>query len=696
MKPLMSTALVLIALAAVAGHPPAADGGDRAGPKASPRQEALVQLGRRLFFDPLVSRSGTRSCASCHDPEHGFSDPARISDDDFGRTRRHSQTLIDTHRNPSAHWDGEFDSVERLVLARIGPVSGRRGRLGHGASIEGGLGEPTGDDVIDAGDVPTGGGGGGGGYGGGSGPRRGRGDAPGATSDAPGTPAAPSTPTTPTTPSAPGAAAPAGPAAKAPAAKAPEGKAPEANAPEPKQADGKQADGKRAKDAGKQDGMGMLSARERQKRADALRAQLMALPLAADVLEAGGRYDEAFQSAFGNARVNDQRIARAIQAYCDSLHATTAPIDRYLAGEKDALSPAAKRGLALFRGRAGCVTCHTMDGKRPAFTDYAFHNTGMVWHHLPRETRATLAEHDETFRRRRDGLEQQLGPDEGRARISTKRGDLRAFKTPTLRDVARRGPFMHDGRLRTLTDVIRYYADGASGDPACSPHVKPFACTPRDEQDLVAFLTALTGETRVGLPAEGWRGRAPKTRLQFVDADGKPLPHLDVRLRAVGDLAYVGADVHPEPKPLATDEKGWVEFAQRRTTHAQLVLPEGLVPRGGAFVPDSCREARITVPVRGHVRINVRLHVVTDAPETIVAEHVDASVLPGHAVPRTLFTRGVTIGGGPGATSRLVTYRARRRTDVPTRVRLRVPGRHGASVEIDLADADGRTFDLSR
>jgi hypothetical protein len=88
--------------------------------ETSPREQVLAELGRRLFFDPVVSRSGERACASCHAPDHGFSDPSRVSEDDVGLTVRHSQTLIDGHLNPSAHWDGEFESVEALVNARVG------------------------------------------------------------------------------------------------------------------------------------------------------------------------------------------------------------------------------------------------------------------------------------------------------------------------------------------------------------------------------------------------------------------------------------------------------------------------------------------------------------------------------------------------------------------------------------------------
>src|SRR5437867_66686 len=86
--------------------PGAAEGVAESGARA-PAEDAAVELGRRLFFDPAgSSRHGMRSCADCHDPRHGWSDASATSDDDAGPTTRHSQTLVDSKDNPSAHWDG--------------------------------------------------------------------------------------------------------------------------------------------------------------------------------------------------------------------------------------------------------------------------------------------------------------------------------------------------------------------------------------------------------------------------------------------------------------------------------------------------------------------------------------------------------------------------------------------------------------
>src|SRR5436190_24148138 len=97
-----------------------------------PKADPVVELGRRLFFDPAVSRSGDNSCATCHDPEHGFASKRRTDLDDFTMTRRHSQTLLDAANGKRFHWDGEFDRVADLVEAPLGTPAGARARHGTG------------------------------------------------------------------------------------------------------------------------------------------------------------------------------------------------------------------------------------------------------------------------------------------------------------------------------------------------------------------------------------------------------------------------------------------------------------------------------------------------------------------------------------------------------------------------------------
>ena len=396
------------------------------------------------------------------------------------------------------------------------------------------------------------------------------------------------------------------------------------------------------------------------------------LPLAEHVLESSGRYAEAFQAAFGSPSVSSARIARAIAAYCDTIVSTPSPYDRFAAGDSAALSLSARRGLALFRGPAQCATCHDMSGRTPAFTDFAFHNTGVVWSQLGLRGRRAALRGDEVFRRTKDELEAPRRIDEGRARISTRKTHLRAFKTPTLRDVTRRGPYMHDGRFATLEAVVRYYAKGGSPDPARAGHVVPFAASEQDVADLVAFLTSLTGETRPGMPGRTWARRAEETRLRFVDADGAPLAGLPVTLTPAGDWATPIPGTQSSPLQRRTDAKGWVVFSPGSFVHARITLPDGLVPEGGTLVPDTCEKATVTVPVRGRTSVLLRLPSGQQPPAQVVAEHTGTFVLPGHATPRTLLQRRHVL---PAGNTQLVRYDGWMRTDVPATVRVLVPGR---------------------
>ncbi len=710
-----SVFLVFVALATFLPRLVRLDAGE-ADRRLSRRDEALIELGRRLFFDPLVSRSGRRACSSCHDPEHGFSDRGRVSDDDFGRTRRHSQTLLDGALNPSAHWDGEFESVEELVLARVGALQGRQGRFGHGAAL---LEKAGGDDgtseggEIDDGVGPGGGDGGGTSYGTGEAGKTAKeakkrdGDAAdagegeeGATPPPPesegeqGDPGSgprsfargvPGEDEPPASPSEGKAASPAAGAKQAPKKKAP-GK---------KQAPGKKKPAKKgqAKKKADPDTAKRLSPKERRARADALRRDLRKLPLAAQRIERGGLYGEGFAAAFGSGKVSTARIARAVAAYCRSIRSTTSPYDRYAAGDGAALSASAARGLALFRGRARCATCHVMRGERAPFTDYGFHNTGVTWHGLGRKARARLVELDaDVFRRKRDALEMPSAVDAGRARVSTRHRDLRSFKTPTLRDVARRGPYMHDGRMATLTDVVAYYAKGASKDPAQDPRLRGFAATETEVADLVAFLKALSGEVRPGLPARPWRSRAEATRLRLVDTDGRALAGVRVRLTPVGDVAardVVGLDTLA---PRTTDAKGWIAFPRTHRTHVRVTLPGGMGLRDGALVPDTCRKARVRVPVRGKTSVVVRYPPGAQAPDVLVAVHQGTVVLPGHEAPRTRLERTHTLVSGD---VRLVRYEGWLRTDVPADVWLRVPGAPHGVVKAILGGKEAVQIDVA-
>lgn len=647
------------------------------------REQALIELGRRLFFDPTVSRSGKRSCASCHDPDHGFSDPMRVSPDDIGRTLRHSQTLLDTAMNPSAHWDGVFNDVEELALARLRPVRGQRGRggstpviLGLGVQPAAGGGfaiqpfafdAPTrpDDEVVEEEDEPRddpdryGRRGGRGTFNGPSGaapPDSREADGPSGSS---------------------GAAPESGEAVPAPGATPDAGAATPPSSPPPTRErpdiedDAGSASPEQERSKPRQDDPSMAGAREHEadesdfEDFDGDTTQTQAfdptkLPRVADVIEQGERYASAFRAAFGSPSVSTSRLARAIAAYCRTIESTPAPFDRWRAGEAAAISEAAQRGFKLFVGRARCSTCHLVEGKHPLFTDFAFHNTGVARNTLVRRARLSGARQIDT-----------KATDLGREGVSTRAKDRSRFKTPTLRDVARRGPYMHNGMFKTLDEVVSYYAKGASRDPARSELVHGFHASRQDIQDLVAFLHTLSGAERPGLAKRAWKLRAATTRLTFEDERGRPLVNMPVVLMPEGDVLPIEQGDADGRMELVTDEKGRIEYVPFARTHTRVTLPLGLQARSGNLVPDCVRKAVLTVPVDEEVEVIVRFKRGAVAPQELAAVHIEAMRLPGHPLPRTLLARTSVVATPSGPIAR---YKGWRRVDVSGVVRLRIPG----------------------
>jgi cytochrome c peroxidase len=410
-------------------------------PPAAPTEDDVVELGRRLFFDPGASHSKAVSCASCHQPDHGFSDPQQISADDFGPSLRRSQPLVNLVEAGPLHWDGEFETIEALVSARTG--DSRKSASGYYSN---------------------------------------------------------------------------GPA-----------------------------------------------------------MTTKVVPVA-DSLAAAGLYASAFRAAFGDPVPTRDRVSRAIAAYVRTLESTPSPFDRYLEGDLGALTEEAARGYETFRRRARCGQCHEAEGKRPTFTDGRFHNTG-------------LATRNKTQR-----------VDTGRQAVTTNELDARAYKTPSLRDVALRAPYMHDGSFATLEDVVRYYAHPKVADPRLDRELRPFAegrpaaDVDRDVADLVAFLCSLTGETRAGLATTAWKHRTARMRLRLVDKAGAPWRGR-VAVSSAGDVVPAAGPAAPKaPLYLTPDADGWIEVTTPATTHVAVAVPgTNLRPMSGEFVPDTCSEAVLTI-----------------------------------------------------------------------------------------------------
>lgn len=185
-------------------------------------------------------------------------------------------------------------------------------------------------------------------------------------------------------------------------------------------------------------------------------------------------YPAAFAAAFGDSRITDPRLASALAAFQRSLAPRRSRWSRFIGGDAGALSDSQRRGLDLFRGKAGCASCHS----GPLLTDQRFHNLGLSFY----------------------GRERQ---DLGRYAVTGAAEDVGAFRTPSLLGVSRTAPYMHNGGLPTLEGVVAFYNAGGARPrrraeqaddplfPTTSPMLRPRGLTREEQADLVAFLEAL-------------------------------------------------------------------------------------------------------------------------------------------------------------------------------------------------------------
>jgi cytochrome c peroxidase len=287
-------------------------------PDSNPLTADKIALGRLLYFDPRFSNDRTLSCASCHNPYHGFADPARTSKGLTGKLgTRNSPTVINRLFSKEQFWDGRAEDLEAQAKGPlVNPVEMQMASL---------------DEVV------------------------------------------------------------------------------------------------------------------------------------ARVKGVKG-YAPLFRKAFGDDRIDIDRVAQAIASYERTVVSGNSPYDRYTAGDQSAISGSAVRGLALFNGKANCKTCHTGFN----FTDESYHNIGV-------------------------GMDKPK-PDLGRfdqTKVETDRG---AFKTPTLRNVTETAPYMHDGSAATLHQIVDFYNKGGVKNPQLSKEIKALNLQGDEIDDLIAFLESLTGE----------------------------------------------------------------------------------------------------------------------------------------------------------------------------------------------------------
>ncbi len=179
-------------------------------------------------------------------------------------------------------------------------------------------------------------------------------------------------------------------------------------------------------------------------------------------------YRKYFKEAFGTEEITPERVAKAIADYERTRMSGNSPWDRWkVGGDENAVSDLVKKGDELFFDKAGCNQCHLGVN----FTDSLFHNIGVGWN-----------------------PETEQFDDEGRYVVTKKEKDRGAFKTPTLRDVTKHGPFMHDGSMITLRETVEIYDDGGHPNPYLDPKIEVLNLTEEEIDALVAFMEALDGE----------------------------------------------------------------------------------------------------------------------------------------------------------------------------------------------------------
>ncbi|MBL7173077.1 MAG: cytochrome-c peroxidase [Desulfobacteraceae bacterium] len=214
-------------------------------------------------------------------------------------------------------------------------------------------------------------------------------------------------------------------------------------------------------------------------------------------------YTELFKKAFGKTgnQITMTEVKQALATFQRTLISGNSPFDRYyFGGDKRAMSPAAIRGLDIYIGQGRCVSCHVIEQTQALFTDNRFHMIGVSANQMPRDLDELSAAVEDVKKRGTDiaVFSNPKTSSLGRYAVTRDLTDIGAFKTPTLRNIELTAPYMHDGSLKTLEEVVQFYNNGGrlkETDPLpelLSGGIRSLNLTEEQQADLVAFLKALT------------------------------------------------------------------------------------------------------------------------------------------------------------------------------------------------------------
>jgi cytochrome c peroxidase len=224
-------------------------------------------------------------------------------------------------------------------------------------------------------------------------------------------------------------------------------------------------------------------------------------------------YDGMFEKVFG-AGINLERMSKAIAAYERTLVSGNSKFDQwYYSKNQKALENKEINGFNIFIGKGKCVACHSINEKVAIFTDQSFHNTGIGW---ARNNKVVNKIYEsKTFpvtlapgivvqveQGRLDAASEVPQNDVGRFEITENPKDSWAYKTPSLRNVAITAPYMHDGSITTLDDVVEFYNKGGEDNPLKDTLIQPLGLSDEEKSDLVSFLKTLTGANVIQLEKE--------------------------------------------------------------------------------------------------------------------------------------------------------------------------------------------------
>ncbi len=214
-----------------------------------------------------------------------------------------------------------------------------------------------------------------------------------------------------------------------------------------------------------------------------------------DVVRRDAGYREQFHNVFGITakQITIDHVVKAIASFERTLIAGDSPFDRYYFGrDRTALSDSAARGLRIFRRKGNCANCHEISWNNALFTDNQFYNIGVGFQRL----QPVMDEFLQALRDGRDPRQFELSAwqrsELGRFNVTRVIADIGKFRTPTLRNIARTGPYMHDGSVETLEEVVEYYDQGGEKNRFLDAAIFPLHLTDQEKQDLVAFLQSLT------------------------------------------------------------------------------------------------------------------------------------------------------------------------------------------------------------